>query len=317
MKIVVLDGHTLNPGDLDWTSLEALGEVTIYPRTKSAETHQRAQAADILVVNKHLLDADLLAKLPQLKLVAVTATGFNNVDVTAAAEHGIPVCNVSGYSTPAVAQHVFALLTHFTNQVAAHNASVQAGDWSRSPDFAYTLDTITELTALRLGIYGLGRIGQAVARVGQALGMDVWAHHKHPKRDAMDGVTFVDLPTLFAKCNVVSLHAPLSASNHEIVNYALLKTMPAPSYLINTGRGGLIHEKDLARALQEGMLTGAALDVLSSEPPPADHPLIGVPNCIITPHVAWASQSARNRLLAETVQNIEAFQTGKLRNRVN
>lgn len=257
-----------------------------------------------------------MAQLPSLKLIAVSATGYNNVDITAAQERGIAVANVSGYSTPAVVQHVFALLLGLINQVETYHHSVSRGDWAQAPDFSYTLSTLSELTSLRMGIYGLGRIGQAVAKVALAFGMEVLATHKHPQRDAMEGVRFVELDELFRQCNVVSLHAPLSQANSEIVDRALLSSMPKPSYLINTGRGGLINEKDLLACLEDGTLSGAGLDVLSQEPPPANHPLTQAPNCLITPHLAWATQAARSRLLGEVVRNIEAFLNNQERNRV-
>ena len=316
LKIVILDGHTLNPGDISWSALEALGDVQIYPRTAPELLLERAGTAEVLVVNKQVLDATTIANLPKLQFIAVSATGYNNVDIAAANQRGIPVANVAGYSTPAVAQHVFALILAMTSRIGAHNQSVQAGDWSKSPDFAYTLGVIPELSTLTLGIYGLGRIGQAVAKVGLAHGMQVLAHHKHPKRDAMEGVTFVSLPELFQRSNIVSLHAPLKQGNEEIVSRQLLSTMPKPSYLINTGRGGLINEQELAVCLKENIITAAGLDVLQQEPPPADHPLIGIPNCIVTPHIAWATQAARQRLMQEVVLNIKAFVAGDDRNRV-
>lgn len=316
-RIVVLDGFTLNPGDLDWAALEQEGDVTIYDRTPSELLLERAKDAEILVVNKQLLDAAILKKLPALRFIAVSATGYNNVDIKAARQQGIPVANVAGYSTPAVAQHVFALILALTNQVAEHHQSVRQGEWSSSKDFSYTLNTIPELSSLTLGIYGLGRIGQAVAKVGLAHEMRVLAHHKHPERDAMKGVEFVDLPTLFQQANIVSLHAPLTVQNEQIVDRRLLSNMPTPSYLINTGRGGLVNEQELAHCLKEGLITGAALDVLQKEPPTQENVLIGISNCIITPHIAWASHAARQRLLADVVLNIQAFQKGKQRNIIN
>lgn len=314
INIVALDGHTLNPGDLSWEPLEKLGHLTVYPRTAPAEVQERASEAQILLVNKQRLDKQLLSSLKNLKFIGVTATGYNNVDVEAAHQLGIQLANVSGYSTPSVAQHVFALLLSLTNKVMPYHQSVQQGTWSAQEDFTYIVTPIIELQELSIGIYGLGKIGQAVAKIALAMGMTVRAHHKHPERDAMPGVEFVDLSTLFRLSNIVSLHAPLSAQNNAIVNRELLSSMPKPAYLINTGRGGLIHEEDLADCLKKGIMTAAALDVLSSEPPVEDHPLIGIDNCIITPHVAWGSQAARRRLLTETVANVEAFLAGKKRN---
>jgi glycerate dehydrogenase len=316
-RIVVLDGHTLNPGDLSWEPLQALGQLSVFPRTAPADLLNRAAQADILLVNKQVLDAATLASLKSLKFIGVTATGYNNVDIAAADRLNIKVANVTGYSTPAVAQHVFAMLLAMTNKVMKYHQSVQKGDWSAQEDFTYTLDSIIELQELTMGIYGFGKIGQAVAKIALAMGMKVLAHHKHPLRDAMDGVQFVDLPTLFSNSNIVSLHAPLTPNNGAIVDRRLLASMPQPSFLINTGRGGLVHETDLRDCLQQGLINGAALDVLSSEPPPADHPLLGIDNCIITPHVAWASQASRRRLLQEVVANVAAFLQGEERNIVS
>lgn len=314
--IVVLDGHTLNPGDLSWSGLEALGALHIYERTPADSVPARAALAEIIVVNKQLIDRATLDQLPNLRFIAVSATGYNNVDIEAAAERGIFVANVTGYSTPAVAQHVFALMLALTNRVDAHDQSVKAGDWSANPDFSYTLGAIPELSTLSLGIYGFGRIGQAVARIGLAHGMQILAHHKHPERDAMEGVEFVSLPELFQRSNIVSLHAPLYDDNFEIVGRKLLSSMPQPAFLINTGRGGLVNEQALADCLQERIISGAGLDVLQQEPPQQDHPLIGLPNCIITPHLAWATQATRQRLMEEVVLNIKAYLMGKARNRV-
>ena len=316
-RIVVLDGHTLNPGDLSWNKLRALGQVNVYEYSAPEQIPERAAEADIILVNKAVIDKAQLARLPALKCICVTATGYNNVDAEQAGKRNIPVCNAVGYGTGSVAQHVFALLLELTNKVQAHHESVLAGQWERSRDFCYTLTPIPELDGRVMGIYGFGRIGQRVAAIAQAFGMEVLATHKHPERDARPGVSFVPLEALFEKSDVVSLHAPLTEENEGIVNAALLSRMKPTAYLINTGRGGLIHEADLRQALQEGRLAGAALDVLSQEPPPAGHPLIGLPNCLITPHLAWASQEARARLLAETAANIEAFLAGNPRNVVN
>lgn len=317
IKIVVLDGYTLNPGDLSWKQLKELGEVIIFEHSTPAEILHRAMDAEIILVNKTVIDATTLEKLTRLRCICVTATGFNNVDTEAARQRDIPVCNVSGYSTASVAQHVFALLLEMTNQVNAHHASVQRGDWAKNRDFSYTLSPITELADKKMGIYGFGRIGQQVAQIALAFGMKVLATHKHPERDAMVGVAFVDLQTLFEQSDVVTLHAPMTDANVGIVNKDLLSSMKSTAYLINTARGGLINEMDLKDALKKNFIAGAGLDVLSQEPPTRDHALIGLSNCIITPHNAWASQEARQRLLDETVQNVEAFLAGELRNVVN
>jgi glycerate dehydrogenase len=317
MQITVLDGRTMNPGDLNWHPLERLGTLTTYSYTPPEQIIERAHSADILLVNKVILNAEVLAQLPKLQCVCVTATGYNNVDLEAASQRGIPVCNAVGYSTDAVAQHVFALLLAMTNRVHDHHISVQAGEWKRSEDFSYTLHTLPELAGKTFGIYGFGRIGQRVGELAQAFGMKVLATHKHPERDARPGVRFVDLPTLFAQSDVVSLHAPLSDANREIVNAELLKRMKPSAYLINTGRGGLIDEMALHRALQEKQLAGAGLDVLSVEPPSDGNVLTTAPNCLITPHLAWAAQAARQRLLEITVENVRGFLMGEVQNQVN
>jgi len=234
-----------------------------------------------------------------------------------ASAKNIPVCNVAGYSTTAVAQHVFALLLELTNRVGDHNQDVQTGGWAKNRDFSYTLSPIPELAGKTIGIYGFGRIGQQVARIAQAFGMKVLAKHKHPERDAMPGVEFVDLETLFAQSDVVTLHAPLTEKNAGVVNYDLLASMKATAYLINTARGGLINEPDMRSALEKNVIAGAGLDVLSQEPPSKEHPLIGLSNCVITPHIAWASVEARQKLMDETIKNVEAFLRGEPRNVVN
>jgi len=316
-KIVILDGHTLNPGDLSWNKIYALGNVTIYEHSTGIEILQRAKGAEIIVVNKAPIDQSTISNLPELKCICVTASGYNNVDVEAAKECGIPVSNAVGYGSTSVAQHVFALLLTLTNRVGRHAESVQQGDWSAHRDFSYWLHTIPELSGRFFGIYGFGKIGQQVATIAQAFGMNILATHKHPDRDKMEGVEFVSLEELFSQSDVVSLHAPLSPKNEGIVNKEVLQKMKSHAILINTGRGGLINEKDLAEVLKEKAIFGAALDVLSQEPPPAEHPLLGLDNCIITPHMAWAAQAARERLLDITVENIRAFLHGKPQNVVN
>lgn len=316
-KIAVLDGYTLNPGDLSWDALYALGDLTVHDFTPTELLESRATGADIVLVNKALLHRELIFRLPDLKCVVVTATGYNNVDTAAARERGIAVCNAVGYSTEAVVQHVFALLLEMTNAVGAHDESVRRGDWAAQQHFSYALKPIMELAGKTLGIYGFGNIGRRVGEVAQAFGMQVIATHKHPERDARPGVRFVSLEALFEQSDVVTLHAPLSPANTGIVNGVLLQRMKPGALLINTGRGGLINESDLRLALEEGRLAGAALDVLSVEPPPAAHVLIGAPNCIVTPHLAWAALEARRRLMDICVSNVAAFLSGRPQNVVN
>lgn len=313
-KIVVLDGYTLNPGDLSWNKLRAMGQVSIFEHSTPEEIPERAAQAEIILVNKVVIDEAQLARLPLLKCICVTATGYNNIAVEQARERRIPVYNAVGYGTDSVAQHVFALMLELTNRVQAHHESVQAGQWSRSRDFCYTLGSIPELAGKIMGIYGFGRIGQRVAAIAQAFGMEVIATHKHPERDACPGVAFVSLATLFEKSDFLSLHAPLTEENAGIVNASLLSRMKPSACLINTGRGALIDEAALKMALQNGQLAGAALDVLSEEPPRNGNLLLDAPNCLITPHMAWATREARQRLLDITVENVKAYLRGELRN---
>ncbi|MEM6698838.1 MAG: D-2-hydroxyacid dehydrogenase [Bacteroidota bacterium] len=317
MNITILDGYTLNPGDLNWSMIEQLGDTTIYDRTSAEQVVERAKNADILLSNKVVLSKIILDQLPRLKCIVVMASGYNNIDVEAAKERAIPVCNASGYSTPGVAQHVFVLILACLNKVETYNQSVQNGDWSKSPDFCYTLNSIHELTGKTLGIYGLGKIGNKVVDIALAFDMKVLATHKHPIRDAREGVSFVDLESLFEQSDFISLHAPLNESNQQIVDRDLLSKMKSTAYLINTGRGGLIQELDLKEALENGQLAGAALDVLSSEPPQNGNPLIGTKNCILTPHVAWASFQSRERLMQICADNIKGFLENNLQNVVN
>ena len=315
-RIVVLDGHTLNPGDLSWEGLHALGECTVYPRTSPGAVIERAAGATIILTNKVPLDAATLRQLPDLKFIGVLATGYNVIDVEAARARGIVVANVPGYGTPAVAQHVMALLLALTNRVEAHSQSVFEGEWSRSPDFCYWKTPLVELQGLTLGLVGLGAIGTAVARLGIALGMQVKAYTRRPFD--CPGVSRIDtLPALAAEADVISLHCPLTAETQGMINATFLAAMKPTAYLVNTGRGPLVVEHDLAVALKEGRLAGAALDVLSTEPPATDNPLLHAPNCIITPHIAWATRAARERLLAQVIANIRAFLQGSPVNQVN
>ena len=317
MKIVITDGYTLNPGDLDWAPFHQIGSVEIFERTSQELLIQRIKDANIVVSNKSRLTAEVIQQLDQLQCICVSATGYNNVDVEAAAKKNIPVCNVLGYSSPSVAQHVFAFILNFSNHLAMHHQSVQQGDWSNNADWCYWKKPIIELAGKTLGIYGFGKIGQAVAKLGLAYDMKVIAHHKHPERDRREGVAFVGLEELIKQSDFLTLHAPLNDENKEIVNQDFLSKMKSSAYLINTGRGGLIQELDLKNALEKEIIAGAGLDVLSAEPPAPTHPLLGVKNCWITPHQAWGSRESRQRLLDEVILNIQAFQNGTPRNQVN
>ena len=315
-NIVVLDGYAANPGDLTWQPIEELGHLTVFERTCPDFVVERAANADIMLTNKTVLDAATFEKLPRLRLISVLATGYNVVDVGAAQQLGITVCNVRGYAANAVAQHVFALILALTNRVAEHSQYTAAGGWAASPDWSYTLTPIWELAGKTMGIYGFGQIGQRVADIALAFGMRVVAHHKHPERDKRQGVAFVALEELLVQSDILSLHAPLSAENQGIVNMGSLAQMKPSALLINTGRGGLVVEPDLKIARETGLIAGAGLDVLTEEPPRSGNILIGVKNCLVTPHIAWATREARQRLIEESAENLRAFLAGSPKNLV-
>ncbi len=314
MNIIVLDGYTLNPGDLEWAELEKLGNLTVYDRTRPDEVVERAKEADGVIVNKQKLNRATLAQLPQLKYIGVSATGVNNVDLAAAKEFGITVTNVGGYSTNSVAQHTFGLILALTNHIELHSQSVSRGEWATAKDWSYTLSPLVELNGKSLGLIGLGSIGEAVANIALSFGMKVSAYRKNAAKGFPPGIHSTGLEELFVQSDIVSLHCPLTPETEGIVNAESLSLMKTTSYLINTGRGPLIAEEDLARALHDGKIAGAGLDVLSDEPPKAGNPLLQAPNCIITPHNAWASFEARKRLMTLVAGNLRAFQEGNSRN---
>lgn len=316
MNIVVLDGYTTNPGDLNWAGFEALGQLTVHERSSRDEVIPRASEADIVLTNKTPLTAAVLAELPRLRYVGVLATGVNVVDVAAASDRGICVTNVPGYGTQSVAQHTLALILELTNRVGHHSAGVRVGGWANAADWCYWEFPLTELAGLTLGIVGYGRIGGAVARLGSALGMRVLASARRA-RAATDGVTFVALEELLAQSDVVSLHCPLTAETERMINATTLRLMKSTAYLVNTSRGPLIDEEALADALERGELGGAALDVLSVEPPSLEHRLAREPRCVITPHQAWATLAARRRLLEVAAQNLAGFLAGSVQNQVS
>lgn len=316
MRIVILDGHTLNPGDLSWAPVEKLGDTRIFARTAPGDVANRIADADVVLTNKVPLSRDVIRGAKSLQYIGVTATGYNIVDVDAARERNIVVTNVPAYGTSSVAQHTFALLFELASATGLHAESVRNGEWTAQPDFCYWKRPMTELHGLTMGIVGLGKIGTTVATIALAMGMKVQAVHKHPERDKMEGVVFTDVKTCFRTSDVVSLHCSLNKGNSQFVNRELLLSMKRSAFLLNVSRGGLVNEEDLARALHEGTIAGAGLDVLSTEPPPADNPLLRAPNCIITPHQAWATQAARRRLLHSAADNIAAFQAGKPVNQV-
>src|SRR5690625_3780659 len=314
MKIVVLDGYAMNPGDLDWEALNKLGDVQIFDRTPSAEVIARISDAEVVLTNKTIVGKAEIEQSPHLKYIGVMATGYNVVDMEAAREKGVVVTNVPAYSTDSVAQLTFALMLEMTNHVQAHVDSVEKGDWIKSDDFSYLVKPQVELKDKTLAIIGLGKIGQAVARIALAFGMKVIASHKHPERDAMEGVTFKEEIACFKEADFLSLHCPLNEKNKGFVNKERLQQMKPSAFLINTSRGPLINEEELAEALNAHIIAGAALDVLSVEPPHADNPLFEAKKCLITPHIAWSTLEARQRLMGVVVENINTWQQGKPRN---
>jgi glycerate dehydrogenase len=324
MKIVVLDGYAFNPGDLGWAELEALGPCTVYDRTPPGEIVARAADAEIVLTNKAPLSRETIERLPRLRYIGVLATGYNIVDAAAARERNIPVSNVPDYATMSVVQMVFAHLLNLTLHVAEHGQGVSEGRWSRSLDFAYWDFPLVELAGLTLGLVGFGRIGRATARVALAMGMNVLAYTRKPPiskemmaASTFPGVRFVEIEELFRQSDMVSLHCPLTPETQGLVNTERLAMMKPSAYLINTGRGPLVDEVALAEALNAGRIAGAGLDVLSTEPPPADNRLLTARNCCITPHIGWATRAARQRLLDTVVSNVRAFLAGKPENVVN
>jgi glycerate dehydrogenase len=316
MKIVVLDGYAANPGDLDWAPLAELGTLTVYERTPAALTVERAAGAQALLTNKVVLGAAELAALPELRYVGVLATGYNVVDTAAAGARGIVVTNVPAYSTHAVAQHAFALLLELTRGAGRHAALVRAGRWCAAPDFCFWEGPQVELAGLTIGLVGFGAIGQAVARIALAFGMRVLVQTRRPDPTVWPELAFVDRDQLFSTADVVSLHCPLNEETRAMVDAARLAQMKPTAYLLNTGRGPLVDEAALAAALHAGQIAGAGLDVLSQEPPPASNPLLVAPNCVITPHLAWATAAARQRLMDVAIDNVRAFVLGRAQNRV-
>lgn len=318
MKLVVLDGGVLNPGDLSWDALEKIGTLKVYDNTAPEQVVERIGDAQVVIVNKIALGADVLAQCPDLKLIAVTATGYNIIDLAAARARGIAVANVPTYGTATVAQFTTALLLALCNRVSEHAADVSAGGWSEKTDFCYWLHPMLELAGKNVGIIGYGRIGQAFGAVAQALGMQVLAYdeYRDPAQENQR-VRYVDLDTLYAEADVISLHCLLTPKTQGMINAAALDKMKKSVLLLNASRGDLINEADLAQALNAGRIAGAAVDVLTQEPPPRDNPLLSATNCLVTPHIAWASVEARGRILDTTVDNIHAFLAGRPQNRVD
>ena len=317
MKIVVLDGYTLNPGDLSWRQLERLGDCTIHDRTAPDQTVVRADGAQILLTNKTVLSGEVLDHLSGCRYIGVLATGYNVVDIGAAAKKQIVVTNVPAYSTRSVAQMVFAHILNLTQHAAHHGRTVKEGKWSVSPDFCYWDYPLVELDGKTMGIIGLGRIGRAVAELARAFGMNVIGYDKYADPSAADLCTPVELDEVFRRGDVVSLHCPLSPETEKLVNAERLKLMKPAAYLINTSRGPIVDERALADALNNGQIAGAGLDVLELEPPAGDNPLPAAKNCCITPHIAWATREARARLMKIVADNVKAFLAGDPHNVVN
>lgn len=318
MKIVVLDGFTLNPGDLDWEGLKQFGQLTVYDRTAAAEVQDRIAGAAIVFTNKTPVSAASIQSNPNLRYIGVLATGYNIVDVEAASRQGVAVVNVPGYGTASVVQLTFALLLELCLHVQRHSDAVAAGRWSASADFCFWDYPLMELAGKTIGIIGFGNIGRSVASVAKAFGMNVLLHSRTKKEDiAGTGSQWASLETLLRESDVVSLHCPLTPETKELINRERLALMKRSAFLLNTSRGPLVHEQDLADALNSGRIAGAGLDVLSAEPPSPDNPLLQARNCIITPHVAWASFEARKRLMEITVSNLAAFLENKPVNLVN
>lgn len=315
MKIVVLDGYALNPGDLSWDELRKFGEVEIHERTPEADVVARAAGAKAVLTNKTPLSAATLARLPELKYIGVLATGYNIVDTAAAHSAGIVVSNIPTYGTDSVAQFAFALLLELCHHVALHSEAVRQGEWSRSADWSFWKTPLVELAGKTMGIVGFGRIGRQTGAIAAAMGMRVIAHDAiEANPPDYEGFRWLPVDELLAEADVVSLHCPLSAENRGMIHQARLARMKRSAFLLNTSRGPLVVDEDLAAALNEGVIAGAGLDVLSIEPPAESNPLLSARNCIVTPHIAWATREARKRLLDCAVVNLRCFVEGRAQN---
>lgn len=318
MKIKVLDGYTLNPGDLSWEMIEQFGELTVYPRTSPNEILEHAAEADILLTNKVPLTADTIEKLPQLKYIGVLATGYNIVDTEAASRKGIPVCNIPAYSTQSVAQMVFAHILAITNRVEHYTQENRNGKWSNNTDFCYWDTPLNELYGKTMGIVGLGHIGKSVAQIANAFGMNVCAFTSKSAEDCQKmQIAKKELNVLFSESDIITLHCPLTPDTRQIINTESLSVMKHSAILINTGRGPLIDEQAVADALQTGRLAAYGADVLTVEPAEKNNPLLHAPNIYLTPHIAWATKEARTRLMKICTENIAAFLNGQPQNTVN
>ena len=310
MKIVVLDGYGMNPGDLSWDSLKELGDLTVYDRTEPKDIVERAKEADAILTNKVVVTAETIDRLPQLKYIGVLATGYNVVDTLAAREHGIIVTNIPAYSTDSVVQMTFAHILNITNRVAHYADENRNGRWSRNADFCYWDTALPELSGLTLGIVGLGNIGKRVAHIARDFGMEVYAATSKNAADLPEGIQKTTFGGLLGVCDILSLHCPLTPNTREMINKTTIAKMRQGAVLINTGRGQLVNEADVAEALQSGQLGAYGADVMCNEPPMADNPLLKAPNAFITPHIAWATFDARQRLMKIAVDNVKAFVAG-------
>ncbi|HJO96215.1 MAG TPA: D-2-hydroxyacid dehydrogenase [Victivallales bacterium] len=317
MNIVILDGYTTNPGDLSWSNLNALGKCTIYDRTKPSDLIERSKNAEVIITNKVVLSKEILLQLPKLKFITVLATGYNIVDIKAASELNISVANVPEYSTKSVAQITFAHILNFCHHIESHSSTVRNGDWSNSKDFCYWNFPLIELTGKKLGVIGFGKIGREVLSIAKAFNMNVLINNRSKIYNLPENVVQVDIETIFKESDYITLHCPLTEGNKQFINSKLINLMNPTAYLINTSRGGLINESDLADALNSNKIAGAGLDVLSEEPPVNSSPLIEAKNCYITPHIAWATFEAREKLIKVTVENVRCFIKNNPQNVVN
>lgn len=318
MKICILDGYSLNPGDLDWSPVERLGDVTLFDRTPADKIVERAADADIVLTNKVPFSADTLRQLPRLRFICVLATGYNIIDTEAAARQGVVVANIPAYSTMSVAQMAFAHILNITNHVASYAREVADGKWTNCPDFCFWDSALTELAGKTIGIVGLGNTGMATARIAVAMGMKVVAMTSKSADTLPEGITPAPLDDVLASADVVSLHCPLTPSTRHLINAASIAKMKPSTILINTGRGPLVDEQAVADALNGGRLAAFGADVLSQEPPRGDNPLLSARNCFLTPHIAWATLEARTRLMSTATENVRQFIAGEpVANRVN
>ena len=317
LKAVILDGYTENPGDLSWDGVRELVDLTVYDRTPQEQIVERAQGADIVIINKVALTKEIIDQLPDLKFVSTLATGFNQIDGAALRERGIPLSNIPAYSTNAVAQMVFAFILELINKTAHYTADVKSGTWTSCPDFCYWNSPLHELDGKVLGIIGFGKIGKRVSEIAKAFGMSVMAYTPSGKKDGADDVTFTDMDTVLKNADVISVHCPLTPDTAGLINKEFIGKLKNSAYIINTSRGPVANEQDIKDALINGDIAGYGTDVLSTEPPKSDNPLLTAPNCLITPHIAWAAYETRLRLMGILEDNVKGFLNGATVNVVN